>query len=86
MPDFTRMNESQLKAFRLKKNRELRAIRDEIRAAGQSLERLRAEADRAEYDASVAMYGAEAVAAASKIVVAPPASAAPDSPLRKGTV
>jgi hypothetical protein len=86
VPDFESMSDADLRAFRRDANLRLIAIRDEIRAAGKVLERKRAEADRAEYDASLAMYGAEAVAAASKIVVAPPASAAPDSPLRKGSV
>jgi hypothetical protein len=75
MPDFDAMTDLELRQWRFAKNQELNAIRDEIRAAGKVLERKRAEADRAEYDASVAMYGADAVAAASKIVVTPPASA-----------
>jgi hypothetical protein len=80
VPDFSKMNEAKLKEFRLKKNGELRAIRDEIREAGQALERLRAEQDQAERDRAVSEYGAEAVAAASNIITAPPASGGARAP------
>lgn len=75
MPDFEAMSDAELRKFRSESNARIIAIRAEIRAAGAVLERKRAEADRAEYAASLAMYGADAVAAASKLVIAPPASA-----------
>ena len=80
MPDFSKMNEAKLKEFRLKKNNELRAIRDEIREAGKALEALRAEQDRVAREAAVAEYGAEAVAEASNIITAPPASGGATAP------
>lgn len=79
MPDFSKMNEARLKEFRLKKNNDMRAIRDELREAGKALEALRAEQDKAEREAAVTQYGADAVAAASNIVTSPPASGAASS-------
>ena len=81
MPDFDSMTEAELKAFRLSGNAQIRELRDELRMAGAALERLRAAADRAEYEAALERYGAEAVAAASRLIVAPPASAASRAPL-----
>lgn len=80
MPDFEAMSDTELRQWRFATNQELKAIRDQLREAGAVLERKRAAADRAEYDASLAMYGADAVTAASKLVVAPPASAASEAP------
>ena len=80
MPDFEAMDEEQLKAFRLAGNLEIRRVRDELREAGRALERLRGAQDRAEFERALEEYGAEAVAAASNIVTAPPASASGRAP------
>lgn len=80
MPDFSQMDEAELKAFRLTKNGELSVLRDEIRAAGRALEALRAAQDKARLDAMISEHGAEAVAAASNIITAPPAQASSKAP------
>lgn len=80
MPDFEAMTDKELRVFRSWCNAEMIRIREEMREAGRVLERKRAEADRAEYERVLAEYGADAVAAASKIITAPPAAADSSSP------
>lgn len=80
MPDFEAMTDKELRVFRSEANARMIAIRAEMREAGRVLERKRAEADRAEYEAVLADYGADAVAAASKIITAPPAAADSSTP------
>lgn len=75
MPDFESMTDKELRVFRSQSNARIIEIREEIRAAGKVLERKRGEADRAEYEASLALYGEDAVREASKIIVAPAAAA-----------
>lgn len=71
MPDFEKMTDAELRAYKSQKWHEIEALREEMRAAEIVLQRKRAEAE-AEWVASV-KAGAVAQDA---VVVAPPAQAA----------